>query len=258
MKSMLTFCRWVIYATSLGYLGVSLKGKTKANITASIHCAIGSIIYLIADLFLFPVLCDIEYGQGLFIITATTVLFSFIFIAAIIYGQKRLKVMTSNNNEKKARWPVSYLLLGVMWIAMFLLEIEIYQDAHIIFKNTTENNPYYIAVTDHALIKTEMGPKYFAHAKVTKTSDTNENINQQFLEAYTNDMLNDVDINNITQKQCNITTIENSNYYTVVYTLSYVDDENQIKTIDTPTQLFLNDQLLGVLESPWDEVYICA
>ena len=164
MQSMLLVCRAIVWITSIVFLIVSLKTKKRTMLDCVKWVSLGSLFYLLIDIFAWPKFFDVNYGLdsiGFYAISAIT---GAILIAAALICIKKSKQIQRAEGEDIQRWPILYLLVAICLFAVFGLEYEILQDAHLIFVNETNGFAelnYSVAITDHTSIKVNIGEKYY-------------------------------------------------------------------------------------------------
>ena len=146
-----------------------MKAKKRTMFDCVKWVALGSLFYLVLDIFAWPKLFDVNYGLdsiGYYIFNAIA---GIILLTTFFICNKKQKKIERAEDEDIQRWPLLYLLLGVCFFSVFGLEYEILQDAHLLFINETngfaESN-YSVAITDHAAIKVDIGEKYFKDGEI--------------------------------------------------------------------------------------------
>lgn len=279
MKSMLLICRAVVWITCVVFLITARKTKKRSMLDCVKWCSLGSFLYIVLDIFLWPWLFDVQYGVENIIFWGVDGIAALFLLADAFICQRRSKTIQKAEGEDIQRWFLLYLLVAVCFFATFALEWQVLQDAHLLFVNTPDglSGDYYsVAVNDVSCIKIELGEKYYKKGTPTERHNYVAYWDRKALiieeknnaPAPTDDeyywfvqgcMFNDYvrwpDAQNAddTRLEFAITKIANTDYFVVTYYRTTVPKEVQVIVGQA---LFLREKFVNNIEMPYtDEIY---
>ena len=252
MQSMLLICRAIVWATSVGFWIVSMKTKKRTMLDCVKWVSLGSLFYLLLDIFVWPIAFDLQYGREIFGYYVLSAISGILLVNAMTVCNKKQKTVQREEGEDIQRWPILYLLVAVCLFAVFGLEYEILQDAQVLFVN--ENNGwgashYSVALTDCAAVRVELGDDFFKEGVPSTASQYIVRANKKafVVEPQGNApelsseqspyVLSAVQFDGYVRrteavsgnKECLVTTINNSDMFTVLYYLT--DTPGEIQTV---------------------------
>ena len=164
MREMLTIFRIIGILSSIVFLICGIRTKNRKQLKIIGICSVCNMVYLGADLFVFPGLFDIYVGLEVIIYAIAIILAGVITVAALITIILRWQRVAPTENDVRPMWPILYILVPVCLISCFALECTVLNDANIIFvhePNGFNSDYYHVAVTDHAATQLDVGEKYF-------------------------------------------------------------------------------------------------
>lgn len=164
MISLFNIFRLIALISSLVFMISSIRAKKRKSLETIKYCSIGNMVYLVADIFVFPNVFDLYVGLEVIVYVIAAAIAGLFTIIGLIVNIVRAKKLVIVGHQRAPRWPILYLIPALLLVTCVVYEYVTLQNANLILVHEPagfSSDYYHVAVTDDYSAKLDLGERFF-------------------------------------------------------------------------------------------------